>query len=31
MGQFDDIVERQRKLIQAEEWSRGIKGVHAHS
>lgn len=31
MGQFDDKVERQRKLIQAEEWSRGVKGMHAHS
>ena len=31
MGQFDDRVERQRKLIAAEEWSRGIKSMHAHS
>ena len=31
MGQFDDRVERQRKLIAAEEWSRGIKALHAHS
>ena len=31
MGQFDDKVERQRKLIAAEEWSRGIKALHAHS
>lgn len=31
MGQFDDKVERQRKLIQAEEWSRGVKSMHAHS
>ena len=31
MGQFDDIVERQRKLIQAEKWSKKVKGVHAHS
>ena len=32
MGQFDDKVERQRKLIAAEEWSsKGIKAIHAHS
>ena len=31
MGQFDDKVERQRKLLEAEEWSRGVKGLHAHS
>ena len=31
MTEFDDKVERQRKLIAAEEWSRGIKGLHAHS
>lgn len=31
MGQFDDKVDRQWNLIQAEEWSRGVKGIHAHS
>jgi len=31
MGQFDDRVERQRKLIAAEEWSRTVKSMHAHS
>jgi hypothetical protein len=31
MGQYDDKVERQRKLLEAEEWSQGIKSLHAHS
>ena len=31
MGQYDDKVERQRKLIAAEEWARGVSCLHAHS
>ena len=31
MGQYDDKVERQRLLLAAEEWSNGIKSLHAHS
>ena len=31
MGQYDDKVERQRKLLEAEEWSQGVKSLHAHS
>lgn len=31
MGQFDDKVERQRLLLEAEKWSRGVKSIHAHS
>jgi len=31
MGQYDDKVERQRRLIEAEKWSRGVKALHAHS
>ena len=31
MGQYDDKVERQRLLLQAEEWAEGIKSLHAHS
>ena len=31
MTEHDWKVERQRKLIAAEEWSRGVKSMHAHS
>lgn len=31
MGQYDDRVERQRLLIEAEEWAQGVKSMHAHS
>ena len=31
MGQYDDRVERQRIKLEAEEWAKGIKGLHAHS
>ena len=31
MGQYDDIVERQRLLLEAEEWAKGVSGIHAHS
>jgi len=31
MGQYDDRVERQRLLLAAEEWAKGVKSVHAHS
>lgn len=31
MGQYNDKVERQRILLEAEEWARGIKSIHAHS
>lgn len=31
MGQYDDKVERQRLLILAEEWAKGVSGIHAHS
>ncbi len=31
MSQYDEVVERQRQMIKAEEWSKGVKGVHAHS
>jgi hypothetical protein len=31
MGQYDDKVERQRLLLQAEEWAEGVKSLHAHS
>tara|TARA_B100000927_G_scaffold262381_1_gene233237 strand:- start:98 stop:382 length:285 start_codon:yes stop_codon:yes gene_type:complete len=31
MGQYDDKVERQRILLEAEEWANGVKEIHAHS
>ena len=30
MGQYDYKVERQRLLLEAEEWSKGVKGIHVH-
>ena len=31
MSQYDDVVERQRQMIKAEKWSKGVKALHAHS
>ncbi len=31
MSEYDEIVERQRQLLLAEQWALGIKGIHAHS
>ena len=31
MGQYDYKVERQRILLEAEEWAKDVKGMHAHS
>ena len=31
MGQYDDKVERQRLLLLAEKWAKGVKSMHAHS
>ena len=31
MSQYNEVVERQRQMIKAEEWSKGVKCVHAHS
>ena len=31
MTQYDDRVQYQRDLIAAEEWSKTVKSVHAHS
>jgi hypothetical protein len=30
MGQYDDRVERQRLLLEAEDWSKTIKSIHVH-
>jgi hypothetical protein len=31
MGQYTDVVERHRVILEAERWAKGIKGIHAHS
>lgn len=31
MTQYNETVERQRLLLEAEKWSNGVKSVHAHS
>ena len=31
MGQYEDKVERQRILLKAEKWAKGIKALHNHS
>ena len=31
MGQYDDVVEKQRILLEAEEWAKGVKSLHTHS
>ena len=31
MGQYDEIVERQRQKIAAEDWAIKVRAVHAHS
>ena len=30
MGEFDYRVQRQKILLEAEEWADGIKGIHVH-
>jgi len=30
VGQFNDKVERQRLLLEAEEWAKGVSSLHAH-
>lgn len=31
MSEYDDVVERQRMLLEAEKWANGIMQIHAHS
>lgn len=31
MTQYNETVERQRLLLEAEKWSQGVKSLHAHS
>ena len=30
MGEFDYKVQRQRVLLEAEEWADGVKSIHVH-
>ena len=31
MSQYDDVVDKQRVIIEAEKSAKGVKGIHAHS
>lgn len=31
MGQYDEIVEQQRKKLAAEDWASKVKSIHSHS
>ena len=31
MGEFNYRVERQRLLLEAEEWAKGVRSIHIHS
>ena len=31
MGEFDYRVQRQKVLLEAEEWAEGIKSIHTHA
>ena len=31
MGQYKDLVNKRRLLLEAEEWAKGIKDLHIHS
>lgn len=31
MTQYDNEVERQRIILEAEEWAKGVKSIHVHS
>ena len=31
MTEYKEIVERQAKLLAAEEWSKGVRDIHVHS
>lgn len=30
MGQYDEVVQRQRLLLEAEEWANGVRSLHSH-
>jgi len=30
MSEYDDVVERQRQLLEAEEWATGVAQIHVH-
>jgi hypothetical protein len=31
MSEHDEVVERQRLILEAETWAKGVKTLHAHS
>lgn len=30
MSQYDNVVERRKKMLEAEEWASGVKSIHFH-
>ena len=30
MTEYSEMIEKQRKLLKAEKWARGVKSLHAH-
>ena len=31
MSEYDSVVEKQRLLLEAEKWAKGVKMIHSHS
>ena len=31
MSEYEELVERQRMLLKAEEWAKGVESLHAHA
>ena len=31
MSEYDEVVDKQRRLLLAEDWARGVKTLHAHA
>ena len=31
MSEYDEVVDKQRRLLLAEKWAKGVKTLHAHA
>ena len=31
MSEYDEVVEKQRMILEAEKWAKGIRTLHVHS
>jgi hypothetical protein len=31
MSEYDDVVQKQREILDAEKWAKGVRSLHAHS